>query len=239
MIEIIPAMDIMDAQCVRLKKGDFGTRTTYSQSPQKLAQDFESIGIRRLHMVDLDGAKSGQPKNVPTLQQTAHGSRLVFDFGGGIRQDKHISAIFSAGARYVTIGSMAVKHEALFNQWLDAFGPERFIVSPDVRGREIAVSGWQEGSGVDVFGFVEQQLKKGIRQVLCTDIARDGMLSGVNIALYQELKAAFPEAYLIASGGVQSVQDIDRLNQAGIDAVIIGKAFYEGHITLDELSQWI
>ncbi len=239
MIEIIPAMDIINGQCVRLTQGDFSTKTVYAQNPLEVALKFEQAGFKRLHLVDLDGARSGKPVNLHILRAIAEQTSLVIDYGGGIKSNQAIRMAFDSGAQMITAGSVAVKDPELVFQWLHRYGPERIILGADVFGKHIAVSGWQEITSIEWADFLAQYRQTGIYKLICTDIAKDGKLTGPSVSLYKEIKKRFPEYQLIASGGVHSAQDIHTLNDAGIDGVIIGKALYEGKIKLKELEKFL
>jgi phosphoribosylformimino-5-aminoimidazole carboxamide ribotide isomerase len=230
--ELIPAIDIIDGQCVRLTKGDYGQKTVYSSSPVEVAKNFERLGFRRLHVVDLDGAKSKHVVNTATLRAITEVTSLVVDFGGGIKSDDDLRQAFDCGAAMVTIGSVAVTHPQLMEQWIATYGADRIILGADVRDGRLSINGWLEDSDTDVFDFIRHYHALGIRRVLCTDIAKDGTLAGPSIALYRQIMAAFPDLHLIASGGVSCDDDLLRLDEAGIPAVVFGKAFYEGRITV-------
>ena len=232
MIELIPAIDIIDGQCVRLTKGDYEAKTVYSRNPVEVAINFERMGFRRLHVVDLDGAKSRHIVNAATLRDITQATSLIVDFGGGIKSDADLSQAFEAGASMVTIGSVAVSHPELMARWIETYGPQRIILGADVRDGLLSINGWLEQSDADVLSFIGHYHKLGIRQVLCTDIARDGTLTGPSLPLYQQIMAAYPDLHLIASGGVSSDEDILKLGAAGIPAVVFGKAFYEGRLTI-------
>ena len=232
MIELIPAIDIIDGQCVRLTKGDYEAKTVYSRNPVEVAKNFERMGFHRLHVVDLDGAKSHHIVNADTLRDITQATSLIVDFGGGIKSDADLSQAFEAGASMVTIGSVAVSHPELMVRWIETYGPQRIILGADVRDGLLSINGWLEQSDADVLSFIGHYHKLGIRQVLCTDIARDGTLTGPSLPLYQQIMAAYPDLHLIASGGVASDDDILRLDEAGIPAVVFGKAFYEGRLTI-------
>ena len=232
MIELIPAIDIIDGQCVRLTKGDYEAKTVYSRNPVEVAVNFERMGFRRLHVVDLDGAKSRHIVNAATLRDITQATSLIVDFGGGIKSDADLSHAFEAGASMVTIGSVAVSHPELMARWIETYGPQRIILGADVRDGLLSINGWLEQSDADVLSFIGHYHKLGIRQVLCTDIARDGTLTGPSLPLYQQIMAAYPDLHLIASGGVSSDEDILKLGAAGIPAVVFGKAFYEGRLTI-------
>lgn len=232
MIELIPAIDIIDGQCVRLTKGDYEAKTVYSRNPVEVAINFERMGFRRLHVVDLDGAKSRHIVNAATLRDITQATSLFVDFGGGIKSDADLSQAFESGASMVTIGSVAVSHPELMARWIETYGPQHIILGADVRDGLLSINGWLEQSDADVLSFIGHYHKLGIRQVLCTDIARDGTLTGPSLPLYQQIMAAYPDLHLIASGGVASDDDILRLEEAGIPAVVFGKAFYEGRLTI-------
>ena len=234
-IELIPAIDIINGQCVRLTKGDYDQKTVYRDSPAEVAKEFEEIGFRRLHVVDLDGAKSKHIVNDEVLRAITTDTKLVVDFGGGIKTDEDIEKAFAAGASMVTVGSIAVTQPDLFMGWLDKYGPERMILGADVRHGKISINGWKEDSTEDLLPFLRKYIEAGVRNVLCTEISKDGTLSGPAIGLYSEVMNAYPELHLIASGGVSSLDDIKALDAAGIPAVVFGKAIYEGKIDLREL----
>ena len=235
MIELIPAIDIINGQCVRLTKGDYDQKTVYRDSPAEVAKEFEEIGFRRLHVVDLDGAKSKHIVNDAVLTAITTETNLVVDFGGGIKTDEDIEKAFAAGASMVTVGSIAVTQPELFMGWLDKYGPERMILGADVRHGKISINGWKEDSTEDLLPFLRKYIEAGVRNVLCTEISKDGTLSGPAISLYSEVMNTYPELHLIASGGVSSLDDIKALDAAGIPAVVFGKAIYEGRINLREL----
>ena len=233
-IELIPAIDIIDGQCVRLTKGDYDQKTVYGQ-PIEMAREFERIGYKRLHVVDLDGAKSKHIVNDAVLRSITTETNLTVDFGGGIKTDEDIEKAFDAGAAMVTIGSIAVTQPALFMGWLEKYGADRIILGADVRSGKISINGWKEDSTEDLLPFLKKYIDAGVKNVLCTEISKDGTLQGPAIALYKEVMAAYPALHLIASGGVSSIDDIKALDQAGIPAVVFGKAIYEGRIDLEEL----
>ena len=235
MIELIPAIDIIDGQCVRLTKGDYDQKTVYRDSPAEVAKEFEQIGFNRLHVVDLDGAKSKHIVNDQVLQAITTETKLTVDFGGGIKTDEDIEKAFAAGASMVTVGSIAVTNPELFIGWLSTYGPERMILGADVRHGKISINGWKEDSEEDLLPFLKKYIDAGVRNVLCTEISKDGTLSGPAIDLYKEMMAAYPQLHLIASGGVSSIDDIKALDAAGIPAVVFGKAIYEGRIDLNQL----
>ena len=237
MIELIPAIDIINGQCVRLTKGDYDQKTVYGK-PLDMALEFERIGYKRLHVVDLDGAKSKHIVNDAVLRKITSSTNLVVDFGGGIKTDEDIEKAFAAGASMVTIGSIAVTNPDLFMGWLEQYGTDRMILGADVRHGKISINGWKEDSAEDLLPFLKKYVDAGVRNVLCTEISKDGTLTGPAIELYQEIMDAYPQLHLIASGGVSSLNDIIALNAAGIPAVVFGKAIYEGKINLKELWDW-
>ena len=234
-IELIPAIDIIDGKCVRLTKGDYDKKTVYRDYPAEVAAEFEEIGFNRLHVVDLDGAKSKHIVNDNVLKAITTKTGLTVDFGGGIKTDEDIEKAFAAGASMVTIGSIAVTQPELFLGWLEKYGPERMILGADVRHGKISINGWKEDSSEDLLPFLKKYVDAGVRNVLCTEISKDGTLTGPAIDLYRQIMEAYPELHLIASGGVSSKEDIMALDEAGIPAVVFGKAIYEGRIDLKEL----
>ena len=237
MIELIPAIDIIEGQCVRLTKGDYDQKAVYG-SPLEMAQEFERIGYRRLHMVDLDGAKSKHIVNGEVLDKVSSKTNLIVDFGGGIKTDEDIRKAFENGASMVTVGSIAVTYPELFLSWVEQYGAERLILGADVRNGKISINGWKEDSTEDLLPFLRRYVDAGVRNVLCTEISKDGTLQGPAIELYQRVMKEYPMLHLIASGGVSSIEDIKALDAAGIPAVVFGKAIYEGRIDLKELWDW-
>ena len=233
-IELIPAIDIINGQCVRLTKGDYDQKTVYG-NPLDMALEFERIGYKRLHVVDLDGAKSKHIVNDAVLREITSQTNLVVDFGGGIKTDEDLEKAFAAGAGMVTVGSIAVTQPELFMGWLEKYGAERMILGADVRNGKISINGWKEDSSEDLLPFLQKYIDAGVKNVLCTEISKDGTLAGPAIELYREVMEAYPELHLIASGGVSSMEDIKALDQAGIPAVVFGKAIYEGRIDLRQL----
>lgn len=233
-IELIPAIDIINGQCVRLTKGDYDQKTVYG-NPLGMALEFERIGYKRLHVVDLDGAKSKHIVNDAVLREITSQTNLVVDFGGGIKTDEDLEKAFAAGASMVTVGSIAVTQPELFMGWLEKYGAERMILGADVRNGKISINGWKEDSSEDLLPFLQKYIDAGVKNVLCTEISKDGTLAGPAIELYREVMEAYPELHLIASGGVSSMEDIKALDQAGIPAVVFGKAIYEGRIDLRQL----
>lgn len=236
-IELIPAIDIIDGKCVRLTQGDYSSQKVYNENPVEVAREFADYGIRRLHIVDLDGAKSQHVVNLQVVEQIRSATDLVIDFGGGVKSDADLQKAFDAGADMVTIGSLAVKQPETFLRWLDIFGASRIILGADVRNGLISINGWQEEDGEHLIPFVRKYVEKGVVQVLCTDISKDGMLQGPAIELYRQVLSSFPDLHLIASGGVSSIDDIKALDEAGVPAVVFGKAIYEGKIKLSDLVQ--
>lgn len=236
MIQLIPAIDLIGGHCVRLSQGDYSKKTDYSASPTEIAGKCERLGYRQLHVVDLDGARQGRPANSDILKDICRKTNLQVDFGGGIKSDEDLKTVFGNGAAAVSIGSMAVNRFDTVARWIDIYGADRFIISADVRNGKIQTRGWTEDSGITIGRLLEKYWPLGIRRVLCTDISRDGMLCGPNIGLYREIMSGFPECKLIASGGVSCINDITALDEAGIPAVVFGKAIYEGHIDLKQLS---
>lgn len=234
-IELIPAIDIINGQCVRLTKGDYDQKTIYRDSPSEVAKEFELLGFQRLHVVDLDGAKSKHIVNDAVLKAITTGTNLVVDFGGGIKTDEDIEKAFASGASMVTVGSIAVTEPERFMGWLRKYGAERMILGADVRNGKISINGWKEDSTEDLLPFLKKYIDAGVKNVLCTEISKDGTLAGPAIDLYRRVMDAYPELHLIASGGVSSKEDIKNLDQAGIPAVVFGKAIYEGRIDLREL----
>lgn len=239
MIELIPAIDVIDGKCVRLSQGNYDSKKVYNESPLEVAKAFEAHGMRRLHVVDLDGAASQHVVNYRTLEQIATHTSLTIDFGGGIKTAKDIDIAFNSGAQMVTLGSVAVKNPELFDAWLNTYGNEKIILGSDVKENRIAINGWKEESPLELMPFLDQYIKKGITKVLCTDISRDGMLRGAALPLYKEIMGTYPELYLVASGGISCLDDILQLDDAGIPAVVFGKAIYEGRISLNDLTRYI
>lgn len=235
-IELIPAIDIINGQCVRLTKGDYNQKKVYNNNPVEVAIHFEELGFKRLHVVDLDGAKSKHIVNDGVLKEITKATNLTVDFGGGIKTKNDIEKAFEAGASMVTIGSVAVTNRQLFLEWIEMYGAERLILGADVRNGKISINGWKEDSSEELLPFLKQYVDKGVRNVLCTEISKDGTLQGPAINLYKDIMKAYPQLHLIASGGVSSNEDITDLNNAGIPAVVFGKAFYEGKIDIKSLA---
>lgn len=234
-MEIIPAIDIIEGKCVRLTQGDYQQKKIYNEDPLEVAKAFEGAGIRRLHLVDLDGAKAKQIVNYKILEKIATHTNLWIDFGGGLKTDEDLHIAFESGARQVTGGTVAVKNPSLFQSWLQAYGAEKIILGADVKEGKIAVSGWQEQSELELFEFLEDYISKGVSYVICTDISKDGLLQGTALPLYQEIRERFSDLKLIASGGVTTITELEKLQEIGCFGAIIGKAIYEGKISLKEL----
>ena len=236
MIEIIPAIDVIDGKCVRLTKGDYAQKTVYNDNPLEVAKMFEAKGIRRLHLVDLDGAKSKHVVNDRILKDICRETSLIVDFGGGIKTEEDLEKVFEAGAAMATAGSIAATNRETVYGWIERYGADKLILGADVHDHKISINGWQEDCDTDLMPFLQDYIGRGIRNVLCTDISKDGMLQGPNIELYRSIMKAFPECHLIASGGISCNEDIEALDEAGIPAVVFGKAFYEGRIDLEGLA---
>ncbi|HLP52666.1 MAG TPA: 1-(5-phosphoribosyl)-5-[(5-phosphoribosylamino)methylideneamino]imidazole-4-carboxamide isomerase [Chitinophagales bacterium] len=237
-MEIIPAIDIIDGKCVRLTQGDYAQKIVYNENPVEVAKQFETAGLRRLHLVDLDGAKASHIVNHKTLEAICASTNLHVDFGGGVKTDADIELAFSCGARQITAGSIAVKSRETVLRWIEKYGADKIILGADVKDEMIAVSGWQEDSAIGLFDFLHDYTAQGIQYVICTDIAKDGMLQGSSVELYKKILQRFPSLKLIASGGVTSTEELEILNAAGLHGAIIGKAIYEGKILLNELSKF-
>ena len=239
MIELIPAIDIIEGKCVRLEKGDYTSKKIYSSDPVEVARMFESWGLKRLHVVDLDGAKASHIINHKVLRKITSATSLIVDFGGGIKTENDLNIAFENGASMVTCGSIAVKNRELVLEWLKAYGDEKIILGTDHRNGKIALSGWLEDSEIELFNFIDEYHKAGIKKIICTDIEKDGMLSGPSLDIYKNILVNFKDLYLIASGGVSSVQDVDELNKFEIPAVIVGKAIYEGRINEHNIKPYL
>ena len=238
-MHIIPAIDLIDGQCVRLTQGDYSQKKIYHDSPLELAKRFEDAGIKRLHLVDLDGAKAKRIINGDVLRSIASSTSLKVDFGGGVQSDEDIALAFSLGAHQVTGGSIAVKNPALFDAWIQQFGGEKIILGADAKDRKIAVSGWQETSGEEVISFIKKYFAKGLSHVICTDVAKDGLLQGPSLDLYRDILSEIPGIRLIASGGVAGLKDLEDLQKIGVYGAIVGKAYYEGKVTLEQLASFV
>lgn len=237
-MQIIPAIDIIEGKCVRLTQGDYGLKKIYNEHPLEVARQFEDNGLLRLHLVDLDGARLGAVKNWKVLETIAGKTTLEIDFGGGIKTEKDLEIVYGSGAIWATIGSLAVKDSATFSQWLLQYGSDKFLLGADVKEEKIAVSGWIEKTDIWIYDFLEKYIEKGIKQVFCTDVSKDGLLEGPSLELYKSILAKFPLLHFIASGGVSSMQDLEELQNIGCQAVIIGKAIYEGRISLGALKKF-
>ncbi len=234
-MEIIPAIDIIDGKCVRLIHGDFSQKKIYNEHPLEVAKEFEDAGMTRLHLVDLDGAKAGTVRNWKVLELIAGNTALIIDFGGGIKSSVDLQVIFDAGAAMATIGSMAVKEENTFTSWIHQYGADKFFLGADVRDEKITISGWTERTDIHIDDFIQQYMDKGLNKIFCTDVSKDGALAGPSLELYEHIIEKFPELHFVASGGVASIEDVKLLQEAGCRGVIIGKAIYEGKISLAEL----
>ncbi len=239
MIDIIPAIDLMDGKCVRLKKGDFSTKKIYSADPVDMAMRFEDSGFSRLHLVDLDGADRGRLRHLEVLERIAVKTRLQIDFGGGVQSLDDVRSILDYGAFMVCIGSMAVKKEDELDLVLSALGPDKILLAADTKDEQLLISGWKEAGNISVFDFLDKMLKKGIASVLCTDVDKDGMLEGISLKLYEKIMERYPGLYLIASGGVSDIADIGMLDRSPVPAVVFGKAFYEGRLTVEALKPFL
>jgi len=235
MIEIIPAIDLIDGKCVRLSQGDFARKIIYNENPLRVAEEFESFGLKRLHIVDLDGAKNGKVTNLNVLETIARETDLTIDFGGGIKTDEDIKSVFDAGAAMASVGSVAVKEPEKFFAWLEKYGSENILLGADVKDKLLAINGWQTATDLEIIPFLESYHAKGVMQVFCTDISKDGLLQGSANELYAEILSGLPQLKLIASGGVSRIEDVHELEKIGCAGVIIGKAIYEGKISLREL----
>lgn len=238
-MDIIPAIDLIDGKCVRLSQGDYDRKTVYNENPLEVAKMFEDHGITRLHLVDLDGAKAHHIVNHKVLETLATRTKLIIDFGGGLKTDDDLRIAFECGALMITGGSIAVKSPEVFESWISKFGASRIILGADVKDEKIAVTGWTEDTDLQLLPFLENYVNKGISKVICTDIAKDGMLQGASVELYKKVLTAFPSMYLVASGGVSNIRDLEILDEAGLPAVIFGKAIYEGRIALKDLEPFL
>lgn len=239
MIQVIPAIDIIDGKCVRLTQGDYSQKVIYNEDPLEVAKRFENIGIMRLHLVDLDGAKKGEVINWRVLEKIASKTKLSIDFGGGIKNDASIETVFNSGADLATIGSLAVKEPEVVFGWLKKYGAGRIMLGADVKNENISIGGWLESTETNVIDFIKTNFSEGITNIFCTDISKDGLLQGPSVELYKKIINAVPELKLIASGGVSQMKDVYELEKIGCGGVIIGKAIYEGRITIDELRNYI
>ncbi|MEO8583042.1 MAG: 1-(5-phosphoribosyl)-5-[(5-phosphoribosylamino)methylideneamino]imidazole-4-carboxamide isomerase [Flavitalea sp.] len=237
-MDLIPAIDIINGKCVRLTQGDFSSVTIYNEHPVEVAKQFEDAGLMRLHLVDLDGAKAGEVKNWKVLESIASKCALQIDFGGGIKTPKDVDIVLNSGALWATVGSIAIKDEEQFLQWLVIYGASKFLLGADVKNEKIAIAGWQETSNIWIYDFIRKFMGNGVQQVFCTDVSKDGLLEGPSISLYKNIISEFPKLQLIASGGVSSMQDLEDLSEAGCTGAIIGKAIYENRISLKDLKNF-
>lgn len=237
-MEIIPAIDIIEGKCVRLTHGDYSQKKVYNEHPLEVAKAFADAGLKRLHLVDLDGARTGAVKNWKVLETIAGKTDLQVDFGGGIHAEKDLEIIFGSGAVLATIGSMAVKNPELFSQWLMHFGADKFFLGADVKDEKITITGWTEQTDLWIYDFINKYINSGINNIFCTDVSKDGALEGPSTALYRSITEKFPGLHFVASGGIRSVEDLHILQEAGCRGAIIGKAIYEGRVTLHELSSF-
>ncbi len=238
MMQIIPAIDLIDGKCVRLTEGDYAQKKIYNEDPLEVAKAFEGIGLMRLHLVDLDGAKAGEVVNWKVLEKIANQTQLSIDFGGGIKKEATLKTVLDTGAKYATIGSLAVNNRVVFEEWIERFGADVFMLGADVFEEKIAIGGWIEKTNIDVFEFIQSYMNKGITQIFCTDIQKDGKLAGPSINLYKKIIQQFPALHLIASGGVSNMGDLQSLQAIGCSGAIVGKAIYENRITLEELARF-
>ncbi len=234
-MQIIPAIDIIDGKCVRLTQGDYEQKKIYNEHPLEVAKQFEDAGLQRLHLVDLDGAKAGAVKNWKVLETIAGKTSLVIDFGGGIKKESDVQIVFDSGAAYATIGSLAVKDETTFVNWLSSFGADKFLLGADVKDEKIAVGGWLETTNIWVYDFIRKYVDNGVQQIFCTDVSKDGKLEGPSTTLYKNIIAEFPALHFIASGGVSSMKDLEELQAIRCKGAIVGKAIYEGRVAVQDL----
>lgn len=235
MMEIIPAIDLIDGRCVRLVQGDFAQQTIYGDDPLETARNFEAAGLTRLHVVDLDGARRGRPANLKALERIAAGTRLTIDFGGGLKTPDDLAAVFDAGAAIAGVGSVAVREPERFFEFVDTYGSEKILLGADARGRKLAIDGWQTATEIELLSFLKEYSARGVTQAFVTDISKDGLLKGPAVELYAEILRTVPTLKLIASGGVSKIEDVRALETLGCAGVIVGKAIYEGNIKLEEL----
>jgi phosphoribosylformimino-5-aminoimidazole carboxamide ribotide isomerase len=239
MIVIIPAIDVIDGKCVRLSQGDYDTKKIYNESPVDVAKTFEDAGIQRLHMVDLDGAKQSKIVNLKVLEAVAAETTLKIDFGGGIKTTADVESVLNAGASFFNIGSIAVKQPEIVEAWIEQFGAEKILLGADVKDENIMIHGWQQSANMNIMDYISTYINKGIKNIFCTDISKDGLLQGTSTELYKKILEAFPQLHLIASGGVSVIDDVEELNEIGCSGVIIGKALYEGRIQLSQLKKYL
>lgn len=238
-MQIIPAIDIIEGKCVRLTEGDYSRQTDYAISPLEMAKIYEGHGIERLHVVDLDGAKNGKVLNWKSIEEISNQTKLVLDFGGGVKSIDDVNRIKDLGVQYITIGSIAVQQPDVFAEWLLTIGADNFLLGADVKDEKIMISGWQQASSIELFPFIDEYVKKGIRHIFCTDVSKDGKLEGPSFDLYTRLKDAFPSTHIIASGGISCLEDLHKLKASNCDGAIIGKAIYENKISLKQLTDFI
>jgi phosphoribosylformimino-5-aminoimidazole carboxamide ribotide isomerase len=236
-MEIIPAIDIIEGKCVRLTHGDYSQKKIYNEHPLEVAHQFEDAGLTRLHLVDLDGAKAGSVKNWKVLETIAGKTSMVIDFGGGIKSEKDVDIVFNSGAALATVGSMAVKEKDTFVQWLQKWGADKFFLGADVKGEKLTISGWTEQTEIWIYDFIDDYSQKGVQQIFCTDVSKDGALEGPSTELYKSIIEKFPDLHFVASGGVSSLDDVYSLQNIGCKGVIIGKAIYEGRVQLADLKK--
>ena len=236
-MQIIPAIDIINGKCVRLSKGDYSKQKIYNENPLEVAQTFEDAGLQRLHIVDLDGAKAGSIQNLKVLESIASNTKLIIDFGGGIKNIDDANSVFNAGAAILTLGSIAVKKPGIVEEWIMEFGADKILIGADVLNEKIKISGWLEDAGINIFEFISNMLAIGVLNIFCTDISKDGMMRGPSVDLYKKIIEVFPSLHLISSGGVSKIEDVILLKESGCAGAIIGKAIYEGKITLSQLSK--
>lgn len=236
---LIPAIDIIEGHCVRLTKGDYNAKKVYSENPIDMAKQYADCGVKRLHIVDLDGAKASAPCNLKVLEEIAKATSLDIEWGGGIKSEESLKAIFNSGANRAICGSVAVDHPELFAQWLQLFGSEHIILGADVRNRMVAIHGWLKDSTKSLDDLINEFIPMGLTQVICTDISKDGMLEGPNFQLYTDLLRTFPMVDVTLSGGISSIADLQKAKELGIHSSIIGKAIYEGRITLKNIEEWL
>lgn len=238
MIEIIPAIDLIEGKCVRLTQGDYSQKTIYNENPVDVAMEFEDAGIKRLHLVDLDGAKAKKVINWKVLERIASKTKLHIDFGGGVQSDDDLKVVFESGAKQVTGGSIAVKQPEVFENWLAVYGGDKIILGADAKKEKVAVSGWEEGTEIWVYDFVEKWVEKGVKYTISTDVAKDGLLQGPSFDLYKNMQDKCPDLKIIASGGISGLEDVEKLAEMNIYGVIIGKAIYENRISLADLQRF-
>lgn len=237
-MQIIPAIDVIDGKCVRLTQGDYDQKKIYNEHPLEVAKEFEDAGLTRLHLVDLDGAKAGKVVNWKVLETIAGKTSMQIDFGGGIKKEDDLKIVFNSGAKWATVGSIAVKNKEELIKWSLIYGPGKFLLGADVKDEKIAVGGWLETTNTWVFDFIEDYMQNGFQQIFCTDVSKDGLLQGPSTDLYKRIIEKFPSLHFIASGGVSSIKDLELLRESGCKGAIVGKAIYENRITLDQLTRF-